>query len=214
MSLRNRVRSIGSRIRERIIDCALSASATAAVEFAFVLPVMLVAYLGTVEVGGGVTADRKLSNLSVTLANLTARADKALADTDMNNIFNAAASILVPYDATKAGMVVTSIVFDSASPPNAYVVWSSTSGPGVTAMTPSCTTKISSTLVPNNIRTANGSIILAQAKFPYKPVIGYVMTGQITLSESNFMVPRNMAAIPRTNSRNQTYTTCSGSTLV
>jgi Flp pilus assembly protein TadG len=214
MSLRNRAKAIGCRVRERVIACALSTSATAAVEFAFVLPVMLVAYLGTVEVGGGVTADRKLSNLSLTLANLTARADKAVADTDMNDIFNAAASILVPYDSTKAGMVVTSIVFDNASPPNGYVVWSSTSGPGVTAMTPSCVTKVATTLVPNSIRTAGGSIILAQAKFPYKPVIGYVMTGSITLSESNFMVPRNMAAVPRTNASGVTYTGCSGTTLV
>jgi Flp pilus assembly protein TadG len=203
-----------SRIGARIAAFARGTSATAAIEFAMVLPVMLIAYLGTVEVGGGVTADRKLSNLSLTLANLTARAAAALQDSDMNGIFNAAASILAPYDSTQAGMVVTSIVFDNANPPNGYVVWSSATGPGATAMTPSCTAKVSATLVPNNIRTANGSVILAQATFPYKPAVGYVVTGTITLNESNFMVPRNLTSVPRTNSGGQTYTTCSGSTLV
>jgi hypothetical protein len=41
-----------------------------------------------------------------------------------------------------------------------------------------------------------------------------VVTGTINLSENNFMVPRNMAAVPRTNSGGQTYTNCSGGNLV
>jgi Flp pilus assembly protein TadG len=201
-------------LRAKLYDFAVMPTATAAVEFSMVLPVMLLAYLGSVEVGGGVTADRKLSNLSLTLANLTARANGALQDSDMNGFFNASASVLVPYDYTKVGMVVSSIVFDGSSPPKAFVVWSSTSGPGATALTVSCNNNLSTTLVPNNIRTANGSVILAQATYPYKPVIGYVVTGTITLNESNFMVPRNLTAVPRTNSSGQTYTNCSNGNLV
>ncbi len=213
MSLRANMKSIGSNLGAKLRDFADRASATAAIEFAMVLPVMLTAYLGSVEVGGGVTADRKLSNLSLTLANLTARANAALQDSDLNGIFNASAAVLAPYDYTQAGMVVSSIVFDGANPPNGYVVWSTANGPGVTALTPSCTTQVATTLVPNNIRTANGSLILAQAKFPYKPAVGYVVTGTITLSETDFMVPRNMTSVPRTNSSNVTYSTCSGGNL-
>jgi Flp pilus assembly protein TadG len=201
-------------LRSRLYAFAAQSTATAAVEFAMVLPVMLTAYLGSVEVGGGVTADRKLSNLSLTLANLTARANGAQQDSDLNGIFNASAAVLVPYDYTKVAMVVSSIVFDGNNPPNAFVVWSSTSGPGATALTPNCHNNLSTTLVPNNVRTANGSVILAQAQYPYKPVIGYVVTGTINLSESNFMVPRNLTAVPRTNSSGQTYTNCSGGNLV
>jgi Flp pilus assembly protein TadG len=207
-------RAAWDALRSKLYGFATQSTATAAVEFAMVLPVMLTAYLGSVEVGSGVTADRKLSNLSLTLANLTARANGAQQDSDLNGIFNASAAVLVPYDYTKVSMVVSSIVFDSSNPPKAFVVWSSKSGPNATALTPSCSTNLSTTLVPNNIRTANGSVILAQAQYPYKPVIGYVVTGTITLNESNFMVPRNLTAVPRTNSSGQTYTNCSNGNLV
>jgi hypothetical protein len=161
-----------------------------------------------------VTADRKLSNLALTIANLTARASAAQQDSDINNIFNAAAAVLSPYDYTQAGMVVSSIVFDtpSSGSPNAYVVWSNATGPGVSAMTPSCVTKVSTTVVPNNIRTPGGSIILAQAKFPYRPAVGYVISGTINLSETSFMVPRNMASVPRTDSTG-THTTCTAGVI-
>jgi hypothetical protein len=169
-----------------------------------------------VEVGGGVTADRKLSNLSLTLANLTARIvpNNSWTDSDLNAIFNASAAVLSPYSTANVGMVVTSIVFDANTPtPNAFVVWSTATGPGVTAMTPDCKNNVSSSIVPNSIRSANGSIILGQAKFPYKPVIGYVVTGTINLSESNFMVPRNVPSVSRTNSSGNKYSTCSNGSL-
>ncbi|MFI5011495.1 MAG: TadE/TadG family type IV pilus assembly protein [Hyphomicrobiales bacterium] len=213
MSLRASIRRVGSRIRGKLHGFAVLTSATAAIEFALVLPIMLTTYLGSVEVGEGVTADRKLSNLALTLANLTARSAGALQDSDLNSIFNAGAAVLAPFDYTQAGMVVTSIVFDTANPPNAYVVWSSATGPGATAMTPSCSANLSTTLVPNSIRTSNGSVILGQATFPYKPAIGYVVTGTINLSEANFMVPRNVSSVPRTNSGGVTYSKCSGGSL-
>jgi Flp pilus assembly protein TadG len=201
------------RLRAKLNDFAIFASATAAVEFAMVLPVMLAAYIGSVEVGAGISADHKLSNLSLTLANLTGLSTKALQDADVNAIFNASAAVLQPYDYTQAGMVISSIVFDASNPPKAFVVWSSANGPGVTALTPSCTTNLSTTLVPANLRTANGSIILAQAKFPYNPTIGYVITGTINLADLNFMVPRYFTSIPRTNSSGTTYSTCVNGTL-
>jgi Flp pilus assembly protein TadG len=210
LAIKDHLVRFGGKFKEMV---ALN-SAMAATEFAIILPVMLVCYLGTVEVGGGITVDRKLSNLALTLSNLTARAQGALQDSDINGIMNASAAVLAPYNSAQAGMVVTSFVFDTATPPNAYVVWSNASGPGVNAMTPSCTVKISSTVVPNTLRTASGSIIMAQAKYPYAPAIGYVVTGTINLSETNFMVPRNLASVPRTNSvTGKTYSTCSGGNL-
>jgi Flp pilus assembly protein TadG len=215
MPISERLQIIGACIRARLQDFALRNTATAAIEFAMVLPVMLTAYIGSAEIGGGVTADRKLANLALTLANLTAREQNAVQDTDINQIFNASAAVLSPMDYTQAGMVITSFVFDNTNnPPNAYVVWSSASGPGVTAMTPSCTTAISTTIVPASIRSPGGSVILGQAKFPYSPTIGKMFTGLINLSEQNLMVPRYVTSVPRTNSSTgKTYSTCTGGNL-
>jgi len=220
-SLAQHLRATGLRLRPRLGDFACRASGTAAIEFAMVLPVMLTAYIGSVEIGGAVTADRKLANLSLTLANLSTRlqtsSSNPLQDTDVNSIFNASAAVLTPYNSTQAGMVITSFVFSTptdGSMPNAFVVWSNATGPGATAMTPSCTTPISTSIVPANIRTPGGSVILGQATFPYNPAIGKMFTGTIKLQESNFMVPRYVVSVGRTNSStSKTYSTCSGSNL-
>ncbi|MBV9052290.1 MAG: hypothetical protein JO196_07805 [Hyphomicrobiales bacterium] len=218
--IRRNIRSIsqvlragGSGLHAKLCEFVQLSSATAAVEFATVLPVMLVAYIGSVEIGSGVTADHKLANLSLTLANITAEATKAVQDTDVNAIFNAAAAVLAPFDYTQAGMVISSVVFDSNNPPNAYVVWSNAQGPGATALTPSCTANLSTTLVPNNLRIANGSLLLGQAYFPYTPTVGYVVTGTISLSDTNFMVPRYFTSVPRTNSSGTTVSTCTNGQL-
>jgi Flp pilus assembly protein TadG len=203
----------GARLQAKICEFAHLSSATAAVEFAAVLPLMLIAYIGSIEIGSGVTADHKLANLSLTLAYLTAETNKPLQDVDVNAIFNGAAAVLAPYDYTKAGMVISSIVFDSSNPPNAYVVWSNAQGPGATALNPDCKTNLSTTLVPNNVRTANGSMILGQASFPYTPAMGYVVTGTIALANANFMAPRYYISVPRTNSSGTTVTTCANGKL-
>jgi Flp pilus assembly protein TadG len=202
-----------SRLNAKLCEFAQLATATAAVEFATVLPLMLIAYIGSIEIGSGVTADHKLANLSLTLANLTAETTKALQDADVNAIFNAAAAVLAPYDYTQAGMVISSIVFDGSNPPNAYVVWSNATGPGATALKPDCKTNLSTTLVPTNLRTANGSVILGQAYFPYKPAMGYVVTGTISLADVNFMAPRYYISVPRTNSSGTTVSTCVNGTV-
>jgi Flp pilus assembly protein TadG len=201
------------RLRAKLCDFALLGSATAAVEFAVVLPVMLAAYIGSVEIGSGVAADHKLSNLSLTLSDLTGLSTKALQDSDVNAIFNASSAVLAPFDYTQAGMVITSIVFDSSTPPKAFVVWSTATGPGATALTPDCKTNLSTTLVPVNLRSAGGSLVMAQAYFPYRPSMGYVVTGTINLTGTNFMVPRYLTSVPRTNTSGVTYSTCVNGTL-
>ncbi|MBV9112230.1 MAG: hypothetical protein JOY67_05345 [Hyphomicrobiales bacterium] len=212
-SLALMLRKGGARLHAELYEFAHLASATAAVEFATVLPLMLIAYIGSIEIGSGVTADHKLANLSLTLANLAAETTKALQDSDVNAIFNAAAAVLAPYDYTQAGMVISSVVFDNSNPPNAYVVWSDATGPGASALTPDCKTNLSTTLIPTNLRTPNGSVMLGQAYFPYKPAMGYVVTGTINLSDTNFMAPRYYTSVPRTNSSGITVSTCTNGTL-
>ena len=92
-------------------------------------------------------------------------------------------------------------------------MWSDATGPGVAALTPSCKVNISTTLVPNSVRTAGGSVILAQARYPYSPAVGYILTGTYSLAENNIMVPRNLTSVPRTNSSGVTYSTCVGGVL-
>lgn len=93
----------------------------ALVEFAMLLPVMLLAYIGMVEVVQLVMINRKVTQLTSALSDLTARV-QSVSTTDLDNIFNAAQTILMPHDNRQAKMVIASIVTDASGVPK--VCWS------------------------------------------------------------------------------------------
>src|SRR4051795_2087742 len=163
---------------------ALSASSqgVAAVEFAIVLPVMVLMYLGMSELTFGISTDRKITLLSRTLADLTGRAT-TVDSSAMDTIFAASTSVMAPYNSALAKMVVSSIVVtdtgtkDSSGNPivQGAVCWSSAKGSGAVALTKG--TKVT---VPDGFRTANSSYIQADVAMPYTPVFGTSVLQMVT----------------------------------
>ena len=154
----------------------------ALVEFAMALPVMLVAYLGTVEVAQLVMINRKITQLTSALADLTARV-QTVAPADVENIFDAAQTILMPYDPAKAHMIIASVVIDGSGV--GRVCWSNQRNG--TALARGATVTL-----PNSVKVANTSVILARARYDYTPAIGYVLTGTIALGDDPIYArPRN-----------------------
>jgi len=86
-----------NRIVHRSAGFWRNQTGVAAVEFALILPSLLLLYVGTVEIGQGLTAARKLNNAAVVTADLMAQSESLSTD-DMNDIFAAAQATLAPYD--------------------------------------------------------------------------------------------------------------------
>jgi Flp pilus assembly protein TadG len=208
MPLRDtRFRKLASRLKASVVGLAADPRGVAAVEFAAVLPVMLAMYLGTVEVSQGVSIDRKVTLLSRALSDLTAQA-ATVDNTELNNIFAAAATVLAPFPATNAQMVISSIVFDGTNPmPKAKVAWSEARGTGAVPRT-RCDAELPTTVIPTGIRLKDSSVIMAEIRLPYTPQIGYVLTGTITLGETTFMRPRLQTYVKRVLSNGTTYEKC------
>src|ERR1700745_4315134 len=72
----------------------------AATEFAFIMPVMLVMFFGTVEFSSGVAVDRKVTLMARALSDLTSQST-SVTDDDINNFFLAANWIMWPYATSK-----------------------------------------------------------------------------------------------------------------
>lgn len=183
----SRMSSLLTRAKTRLAD----ERGVAAVEFALLLPVMLTMYLGSVEVSQGLSADRKVVLLARTLGDLTTQ-KSAVSTSTMDTVSAAGSVVLSPLKANVALMRVTSVAISapSSGPVNdATVCWTYVKGTWSPAF--AIGEKLDVTTVPTTLRSDIGSsVVLAEVQYPYKPVIGYVVTGQLQLKERIFMRPR------------------------
>ena len=83
------------RMLHRLHGFPLATAGVAAVEFALILPVMLMLYLGMAEVTQGVNINRKLTVLSRTVADITSRCLRRKSSNSENGSTSFAASTFV-----------------------------------------------------------------------------------------------------------------------
>lgn len=167
-------------LRRRLTGCAQDERGVSAVEFALLLPLMVTLYLGGVEVSQGLTIDRKVTLAARTVADLAAQTDK-IPSGEMTNILNASTAVLLPYPISAAKVTVSQVLIDADG--NATIDWSETKNGTARAQGSTVT-------LPTALSTPNTSLIWAEVSYDYKPVIGYVITGTLTLSGQIYMRPR------------------------
>ena len=148
-----------------------------AVEFALLAPLMIGLYLGCAEISDGVAADRKVSLIAAAVANLTSQVT-TISSSDMTNILAASSAIVVPYSSTNLKITVSCLNIDANK--TVTTKWTATLNGGVG----------STTSVPSALQVASSQLILSQVSYAYKPVVGYTITGTLTLSDHMFMAPR------------------------
>ena len=163
-----------------------------AIEFALIAPLMVGLYLGCVELSDGIAVDRKVSLTAAALANLTSEST-SLSTTDLTNIFNAASAIIQPYSSANMKMSISCLVIDANK--NVTTAWTSSGSNGGVTGTVS---------VPADLQVANTQLVLAQVSYAYTPIVGYTISGTLTLSDQMFMMPR-ISAPSYTDGSNTTY---------
>lgn len=154
----------------------------AAVEFAMIMPAMLAIYFGIVETGQAIMIDRKVTQLTRSLVDLTAQAS-TISNTEMSNIFDAAQTVMMPFTSVSPKMSVHHIVIDSAGV--AKVCWSEQRNSTKLARGTTVT-------IPADVRLPNTSIMMAQTSYDFTPVVGWIIKGgAITIGGSPiYMRPR------------------------
>ena len=76
----------------------------AAVEFALIVPLMLMMVFGTIEITNGIAVKRKIDLVSRTLSDLTSRAS-TLSSTDVTSFFTVGSAIMQPYGSSLAATI-------------------------------------------------------------------------------------------------------------
>jgi Flp pilus assembly protein TadG len=192
-----------------IADCR----AMGAVEFAFIVPLMLVLFLGTVEFSSGLASSRKVTLTASALSNLASEMPASIniapvADSDLQNMFTAGVSIMNPYLQSSTSSVtaqISEIYVDSSS--NATYQWSraATLAPGATqaAFVPAAHNPGDPvTDLPSALLVKQTYLIRSDVGYtfvPYLPTIGYVTalmapTG-VHLSDVAYSRPRQATCL-------------------
>lgn len=179
------------------------ASGVAAVEFAMLFPVMLVAFFGTVEICAAVAIDRKVTLTARTISDLTSQQQSNVASSDLTGIFIYGIYILSPYPTSPLKEQVSEIYVDSNG--KATIQWSQAatiSGNTVTLVSSSRNYNDDVTsVVPTALLVKQTYLIFSEISYKYLPIGGgYVMskTG-INLSDVSYTRPRQSTCIVDTD---------------
>jgi Flp pilus assembly protein TadG len=185
------------RFRRSTLGLFNDCRGVAAVEFAMVLPLMLVLFFGTLEFSAGVAVDRKVTMMARTLSDLTSQ-NISVTDNQLNNIFNASAGILTPYSATPVKSTITELYVDANL--GVHVIWSVGAVPHA---------KADVVAVPTALKVADTYLIYSEVTYLYTPIIGYVMskTG-INLSDLTYTRPRQSKCVFHPPPANINTATC------
>jgi len=199
-------------VMEMFRDCR----GIAATEFAVIVPLMLVLFLGTVTFSSAVAIDRKITIFARAVSDITSQAPATTpkyavtTDTLLQNAFTAGLKILMPYlqnSSPSANATVSEIYVDSNGV--AKIVWSraATLSPSGTQATLVVSGRnggdVVTTLVPPTLLQQKQTyLILSEINYLFTPAVNFsnlmANTG-VTLSDFAYSAPRQATCVVYNN---------------
>jgi Flp pilus assembly protein TadG len=159
----------------------------AAIEFVFIVPLMLVIFFGTIELSNGVAADRKVTITARTLSDLVSQ-NTNVTNLQMTNFFKMGTAIMTPYSGTPMTLRVSAVNINGSG--QATVAWSD--GNGIAGRTVGSTVTVPAGLIVNNTQ-----LIWSEIAYTYTPAVGYVMKTAVTLNDVCYTRPRQSTTVSR-----------------
>lgn len=170
---------------------------TVAVEFAFVLPILLTLFFGSFELSNLALAYLKLNDAAETAADLVAQADvnQTLQTTDFANITNAAEQVLTPLPTGSEQLQVAyaSVTYNTGSPVIDWHVEENGAAPIVAGSIPNSQdlTKLGAASPGST-----DSVVIVQLQYSYTSPLSFVIGKNYTLTKAAFNRPRNVDCVP------------------
>lgn len=197
------MRSAAGRLRAMARRFAGARAGVAAVEFAFIAPVLLSLYFVTMEVSQAIEVNKKVGRVGSMVADLLTQ-QQSITKSEVDAILKIGESILQPYNRSKGAIEVTAIQITDEESPKVQVVWSrklenGTTGPGVA--------KGSTTTVPAKLKIRDTFLMRVESELSYKPVITWAADQKkvlglaaafdgISMAERYYLRPRMSETVP------------------
>lgn len=149
-----------------------------AVEFALIVPVMLVILTGIIEMSNLMMASRRVSGAAFATADLISQ-ETDLRASELDEIFQVALLVMQPLDNTSLTLGAASVRYDENGAP--VVDWTASMNGG-------------SVTEPEDVATdlgdAGESVIIVTATYSYIPKFNFIISGPFTLTETSITRPR------------------------
>jgi len=112
-----------SAVVARLTRFCRDRSGIAAIEFAFIVPVLLIMYFITMEASQAIETSKKVSRIGSMVADLVTQQQSVLS-TDLDAIMAIGNSTLQPYNRSTPKIIITAIQISTDPTPKVQVVWS------------------------------------------------------------------------------------------
>ena len=188
---------LGARVGTLLRRWQADAAGMAAVEFAMIVPIMGVMFIGAVELSQAIIVDRRVTQIASTTADLVAQEPDTISEAKIADIMKVGSFIMAPYSQNPLQIVVRELQSSPMSATTIKQSWSCTFNG--TGSAPSCACSNTTSAAPANLVSTNDAVIVSQVTYAYKPFVfdyfmkkNYSGSGTYSLTEMIYQKPRNV----------------------
>jgi Flp pilus assembly protein TadG len=170
-------------------------SGIAAIEFAFIMPFLLLLFFGLVDITDAVSSNRRITSVANSIGDLAAQNRKKILKTDIDDYFKAAALIMKPKSDSNVRVTLFGFRSDGTK---GVLQWTVTNNKGpVCASAPSVNTM-------QTLMTAGNDIIVAQACMVYSPLVTSFL-GETIMGTTSMKIEQIITMRPRASATLDCY---------
>ncbi len=196
-----------SKLRAPLSKLSTDRRGVAAVEFAFIAPILFILYFLTMETSQAIDVNKKVGRVASMVADLVTQ-QQTLKKTEANAILAIGQSILYPYGRSTPGIEITGIDISDEATPKVTVAWSRKMVAGSTSAGAGIGTV---TTVPDKLKIRGTFLVRVTASLGYKPVLAWTASQKAGLAQNNIRVWLNDISMGETyylRPRMSTTVTC------
>ncbi len=177
--------TVFSRIRKGTVGrFAEDRSGVAAVEFAFIAPILFMLYFLTMETSQAIDVNKRVGRVASMVADLVTQ-QQSLTKTETDAILDIGSSILYPYGRSTPTITITGIEITDEATPKVQVAWSRKSVAGTKSAGEAVGT---TTTVPTKLEIKGTFLVRVTTSLGYKPVLTWSSSQKAALEQNNVRV--------------------------
>jgi Flp pilus assembly protein TadG len=174
-------------LRRQARRFSVNTRGVAAIEFAMLMPVMIMVCFGTIQVSTGYSVDRKVGVTVRSLSDLISQ-NATITDTQIANAFATGKAMMSPYNDAGLKAKISQIYIEPVTL-QAKVKWSKASGTGAVAR--SCNEVVA---IPAALQVSGTYLILSEISYDFQPVVGHDIKLKVvpvfTMTDKMYTRPR------------------------